>query len=1486
MKHAYPEIKGARDNRAPHSDKSAVSDANRSASKNNDYFRLVAENARDLIFISRTSPTYRFDYVSPSSTHITGYTPEEFYADPFLAKKSILPEDFSLVTDPSAWDGTQKNKPVEIRWRRKDGRIIWTEHMITVTRDKHGNPETFQIIARDITERKQAEEAIQLEKNKMQSVIDAMSDGLTILDTDYNIIFQNEPARAVTNGNCIGEKCYRVYENRDKVCDGCPVELAFKDGKSHTSERKRTIPSGEITIWENTANPVRDADGNILTCLEICRNITERKKAENALQESQKFASSLLDNAPHATMVINPDTSVEYVNPIWECLNGWTLSEIVGTKVPYPWWPSEFKKAFTEGFIEAMKQGSGKAEVISQKKNGELYWIDMNWASVTNNGELQYLLINSVDITERKQAEEKQLAIIKTALDGFWICDIKGRFLEVNDSYCKTTGYTREELLKMSIQDIEAVENPEQTAQHIKKIVEQGSDRFETHHKRKDGRIIDIEISVNYLNIGEGQMFVFVRDITERKRMEQALRESEEKFSKAFHASPVMVAITTIKDGKYIDVNESYALNTGYSRDELIGKTTADMHIWANADDRTKVFNILKEQGRVHNVEFDFRMKSGEIRTWIFSLEPITIGEEPCLIGVSFDITERKRMEESLANEAIRRRILIEQSRDGIVILDQNGAVYEANRRFAEMLGYSREEISKLNVWDWEYLYPPERVLEMIRTVDEAGDHFETQHRRKDGSVYDVEISTNGATFAGQKLIFCVCRDITERKQMEKALRESEEKFSAAFRSSPDMMCIVNLRDGKYTDVNDSFVHVLGYSREELIGHQAEEFNLWQNPEEAEKMTRLMQEQGKVKHEEYHFRTKSGEMRTWLCSADTLTIGGDPCMLAVATDITERKKARQALQESEEKFSKAFNASPISLSISRLSDGMFLEVNESFLRNKGYTREEVIGHSSQKLNIWANQSEQNRVIQILKERGHVHNEQVQYRTKSGYMRTGLLSAETISIANESCMLVMNNDITQQKLAEEQLRILSSVTQQVSDSTIITDSNFNITYMNQAAQNLFGYTIEEVRGKEMGFFDKTPISDSKKQEVLKTVSNGKSYSSKLIKQCKDGSTLICLCRLSPLYDEKGQICSYIDVQRDITKQEEMEAKLQEHKKLIESILATMPEGVLVIDRNSRIILANKALHRIFHLNKTALKNMTLGEIFPSDQFYDLNQAVKSGLADNNALEFRYQTHDLEKIIYCVVVKMDGERTLITFTDISKERDEEEKLYLTDRLASIGEMAAGLAHELNNPLTGILALSQLLMGSDMLAEHKEDLECIHSEAKRAASIVKNVLLFARNKTEENGRASVNDVVKDVLRLREYEERASNITVVTNLEKNLPDIPIDKGQLQQAFLNIISNAEAAIKEAKRPGVLTVATQRANNHINISFSDNGCGIKKQIMPRIFDPFFTTKEIGKGTGLGLSICYSIIVKHGGKISVKSQVNEGSTFSIKMPIAV
>ncbi len=999
MKHANPGIQKVQNNRGIFDiDKTKIYAPFRD---NNDFFRLLAENARDLIFHSRVSPTHSFDYVSPSSTYITGYTPEEFYADPFLAKKCIFPEDASLLSDASIWKDPSDIKLLEVRWRRKDGRIIWMEYMISPILDRKGNPEGFNIIAREVT---------------------------------------------------------------------------------------------------------------------------KRKLAEIALLESQRFYASLLENAPHAAMVINADTSVKYVNPTWERLNGWTLSEIVGTKMPYPWWPAECRELYIKAFEQAMKQGSGKGEVISQKKNGELYWIDFNYTSVKNNGELLYMIINSVDITERKKIEE-------------------------------------------------------------------------------------------------------------------ALRESEEKFLNAFNASPESIAITSVKEGRYIDVNESYLRRTGYSREELVGKTTTEIGLWAHEEDRAKMHRMVREHGRVYNEEFEFRTKSGEIRTSLLSVEPITIKGEPCLIGVSLDITPRK--------------------------------------------------------------------------------------------------------------------------QMEKALRESEEKFSVAFLSSPDMMSIVKLKDNTFIEVNDSYTHFTGYSREELVGHETCEFNFWVNPADEKRFDRLLKEQGKIRHEEFQYRMKSGEVRTWLCSVDIINIGGEPCALGVATDITERRQAQKALRESEEKFSVAFRSSPGIMAITSLRDGTFIEVNDSFASCLGYTREELIGHTSAELNILVYPVETERMIKTINERGKLRDAKHSVRAKDGSIHIWLCSADILKINGEPCMLSAATDITRQK--------------------------------------------------------------------------------------------------------------------------ETEARLQEHKNMIESILATMPEGVLVIDGKENILLTNKALRKIFYLNSRSVKNKTLVDIFPKKQFLVLHKAVKSRDSAKKTLEFRCQVRGQEKIINCIIVKMDSNRKLLIFSDISKEREEEEKLYLTDRLASIGEMAAGLAHELNNPLTGILALSQMLMNSNLSSEHREDLECINDEAKRAAGIVRNVLLFAHNRAGENSQCSVNEVIKNVLKLCEFEKRVSNITIVKNFEENLPFIPIDHSQLQQVFLNLISNAEAAIKEVNRPGIITITTQRVNNHVNIVFSDNGCGIKKQNIPRIFDPFFTTKPIGQGTGLGLSICYSIIVKHGGKISVKSKENEGTAFTIKMP---
>jgi signal transduction histidine kinase len=236
------------------------------------------------------------------------------------------------------------------------------------------------------------------------------------------------------------------------------------------------------------------------------------------------------------------------------------------------------------------------------------------------------------------------------------------------------------------------------------------------------------------------------------------------------------------------------------------------------------------------------------------------------------------------------------------------------------------------------------------------------------------------------------------------------------------------------------------------------------------------------------------------------------------------------------------------------------------------------------------------------------------------------------------------------------------------------------------------------------------------------------------------------------------------------------------------------------------------------------------------------------------------------------------------DITERKVMQEQLMLTDRLASIGELASGIAHELNNPMTSIIGFSQLLMEKDISDDLKDDLHLVHSEAQRAAGIVKNLLTFARKHAPVKQPTQVNNIIEDVLRLRAYEQKVNNIEVVKNFDPVLPEIMIDHFLIRQVFLNLIINAEYFMGESHNKGVLTITTQKADSVVTISFADDGPGIAKEDLGRIFSPFFTTKEVGKGTGLGLSICHGIVAEHGGNIQAKSQPGKGATFVVELPL--
>ncbi len=387
---------------------------------------------------------------------------------------------------------------------------------------------------------------------------------------------------------------------------------------------------------------------------------------------------------------------------------------------------------------------------------------------------------------------------------------------------------------------------------------------------------------------------------------------------------------------------------------------------------------------------------------------------------------ERKRTEEALRESEEKYRTLVDNSIIGIMNVDITGKITYVNKTILEATGYSREELVGKSGFRPGLI--PGDTLKILRKrmkeklSGQPPGRLEMQFKRKDGKWIWLQIRGSLIRTHNIPVGFqLIGEDITEYKQAEEALLESEEKFSAAFRSSPQAIAITTVEEGRFIEANESHVRVTGYTRKELIGRTTGELNTWVNPEDRKRMLRILKGKGRIHNEELKFHTKSGDIQTSLFSAELIDIGGEECIISSSLDITERKLMEEALRESEGKFSAAFRASPEMMTIAKISDGILLEVNDSFTRVTGYTRDEIIGHSAIDMNIWANPGDRDKMFTQLKEKGRVSNEEYLLRTKRGNVRNMLFSAEQVNLGEEPCVLSVSIDITDFRKMEEQAR---------------------------------------------------------------------------------------------------------------------------------------------------------------------------------------------------------------------------------------------------------------------------------------------------------------------------------------------------------------------------------------------------------------------------------------------------------------------------------
>ncbi|MCX6245375.1 MAG: PAS domain S-box protein [Bacteroidetes bacterium] len=470
---------------------------------------------------------------------------------------------------------------------------------------------------------------------------------------------------------------------------------------------------------------------------------------------------------------------------------------------------------------------------------------------------------------------------------------------------------------------------------------------------------------------------------------------------------------------------------------------------------------------------------------------------------------------------------------DLICIASSDGCFKKLNPAWESLLGFTRDELLSRPIF--EFIHPDdlaetnEEIAKQITGKETKS--FVNRYRCKDNSYKWLEwnaiASPNGTD------LYAVARDITDRIQAEQLIRESEERYEAAFKTSPDAITITRM-DGTYVDVNDGFTKHTGYTKEDVIAIPSQELGIWVNLEDRDKLIDGLKKDGAINNLELQIRCKDGSIITGLMSASVIKLRNENCIMSITRDTTQSRKVEIALQESQKKYEAAFQTSPDAISITKMN-GVYVDLNLGFTNLTGFTKADAVGRSSVDLGIWSVPEDRLKLVEGIKNQGSVNNLESVFRTKDGELRTGLMSASLIQINDEPHILSVTREITERAQAEEKIRqseeIFRSLAEHSTNMIVIILKN-RIYYANELFVKKLGYTKEELFASD---FDFVKLAVPEHQEligetILMQASREEPEQFEFIMNAKDGRKLYTMVntKLIGFGDDKAILGVIVDI----------------------------------------------------------------------------------------------------------------------------------------------------------------------------------------------------------------------------------------------------------------------------------------------------------------------------------------------------------------------
>jgi two-component system, cell cycle sensor histidine kinase and response regulator CckA len=678
----------------------------------------------------------------------------------------------------------------------------------------------------DITERKKTEKALRLSQAELASIFNSISDAVVFTDKERKILRVNPAFTSIWG-----------YEPEEAI--GRTTEFLYVDKESYQEEGTRrynvnegTEPPLFVKSWrrkdgtmfpaESIGVQVKDSVGNIIGFLGVHRDITERKNREEDLDTERSRFKSLAENSPFGMAMISKRGQFQYVNRNFTKMFGYDLSDI-------PTGREWFRKAFPDeeyrhGVIAAWLEDLAELGIAEQRprifsvtcKGGEERIVHFRPVQMETGEHLMTCEDISARIgAERELAEHVSLleAILEKAADGICVGYDSPeppyvRFTHWNPRMEEITGYTKAEINQSGwYQTMYPDPDMQRKVRERMSRMREGDDvrAEERIVTKKDGTKMQLSISSSVLKEENGQTHVLalMQDITQRKQVQEALQESEERFRLTFQTSPDSININRLSDGLYLDVNDGFTAITGYSREEVIGKSSLELEIWHTPQDRQRLVESLKQTGYVSNLEAKFRFKDGTVITGLMSARVIMLKGEPHIVSITRNIEEWRRTQEALRESERRYRTLFEESIDGVYSVLREGEITDANTSFCKLFGYTRKEMIGKDIREL-YIDPADRP-KFQEEIEKNGfvKDYEVKFRKSDGTEIDC-LLTSSVHFGQDGSIVGyrgILRDLTSRKALQKQLLQAQK-----------MEAIGTLAGGMAHDFNNLLQAILGYS--------------------------------------------------------------------------------------------------------------------------------------------------------------------------------------------------------------------------------------------------------------------------------------------------------------------------------------------------------------------------------------------------------------------------------------------------------------------------------------------------------------------------------------------------------------------------------------------------------------------------------------------------------------------------------------------------